>query len=186
MEEWKDIKGYEGLYQASTLGNVRSIDRTVIRYKPYRVCNQKGRTLTPIINKGTRKGTQPRQELRLSKEGRVRGHQVHRLVAFTFLGGTEDMEVNHKDGNPLNNRLDNLEIVTRAQNIRHAFENNLIATSFPVIKMDATTREVIAEFYSVSQAARTIPISQGSLRFHLEKRNGKAYKGYMWEYKLNP
>ena len=50
MEEWRDIKGYEGYYQASTLGRIRSVDRIVIRRKPFRVCNQKGRILTPIIN----------------------------------------------------------------------------------------------------------------------------------------
>ena len=187
MEIWKDIEGYEGYYQASSLGRIRSLDRIVERKqagdRAVRVCNQHGKILSLMVNKGTRKGVKPRYEIRLSKDGKVTGHQVHRLIALTFLDGAPELEVNHKDGDTLNNRVDNLELVSRLDNIRHAFENNLIKTSFAVVQIDPVTKEVIKEYYSVSQASRSIPISQGSLRFHLEKRNQDIYKGYIWKYK---
>ena len=186
MEIWKDIKDYEGIYQASTLGRIRSLDRIVIRKLPgktTRICNQKGKIINPIINKGTRKGVRPRYELRLSKNGITKGYQIHRLIALTFLTNNEQLEVNHKDGNSLNNKLDNLELITRLENIRHAFVTGLINTSHPIIKKDANTGEIISEYYSVSEGARSISMSQGSLRFHLSKHTTKPYKGYVWEYK---
>jgi hypothetical protein len=188
MEIWKDINGYEGFYQASNYGRIRSVDRIIIRKLPNkadRICKQSGKIIKPMINKGTRKGVKPRYELRLSKNGETKGYQVHRLIAITFYEFDETYEVNHKDGNPLNNHIDNLEVVPRIENIRHAFQNRLINTSFPVLKIDVDTKEVLAEYYSVSDAARTIPISQGSLRFHLEKYNEEPYKGFVWKYKYS-
>lgn len=189
MEIWKDIKGFEGFYQASNLGRIRSIDRIVYRSLPNgktRVCKQKGRIISQMINKGTRKGVKPRYELKLSMNGKTKSYQVHRLIAQTFLDNySEELEVNHIDGNSLNNNVDNLEMVTRLQNIRHAFENGLINTSFPVIKKDPKTKEIIAEYYSVSKAAQSIGVAQSSLRFRLRKGGEVFYKGFIFMYKEN-
>lgn len=165
MEIWKDIKGYEGIYQASTYGNVKSVDRICERVLPggkTRVCNQKGRILKPIINKGTRKGVLPRLQVQLSKDGKVKSIQLHRIIALTFLEGDETMEVNHKDGNPLNNHIDNLEFISKADNIRHAFENDLIKTGRKVIKTNLITGE-IEEFNSITKCSENIGISQTGL-----------------------
>lgn len=188
MEEiWKYIKGYEGYYQASNNGRIRSVDRTVVKKDPqfgYVKHYYKGRVLSLMINKGTRNGVKPRYQIRLSKDGIINSYQVHRLIAETFIGPIDGKEINHKNGDCLDNNIDNIEIVNRLDNIRHAFENKLINTSYSVLKLDPKTKDVIEEFYSVSQASRTIPISQGSLRFHLEKKDENLiYKGYCWKYK---
>lgn len=105
QEIWKDIPGYEGKYQASTLGNVRSVEREIIRSdgKKHRL---KSRVLRHSANSGY-----PHVNL----EGKT--HKVHSLVALTFLGNRpEKNDVRHKDGNKGNNRVDNLEYGTRSEN----------------------------------------------------------------------
>lgn len=165
MEIWKDIEGYEGIYQASTYGNVRSVDRICKRVLPggkTRICNQKGKVLKLMINKGTRKGVLPRYQVRLSKNGKTKGVQIHRIIAFTFLDGDKSLEVNHKDGNPLNNHIDNLELVNKTDNIRHAFEHDLIKTGKKVVKTNLITGEV-EEFNSITKCSQNIGISQTGL-----------------------
>ena len=119
MEVWKDIPGYEGRYQASTDGQIRSVDRTVYSKNWYTgkqfARRIKGRVLRPG---------------RYCKSGHlsvVLGHgavgsPVHQLVARTFLGLPQDnQEVRHKNGNPADNRLENLEYGTRTENILDVF-----------------------------------------------------------------
>lgn len=107
MEEiWKDIKGFEGLYQVSNLGRVKSLKKDIIM-KPSK--HREG-YLYYILRKQGRKT-----------------FKAHRLVAITFIPNPESKpEVNHKDGNKKNNSADNLEWLTRSENAIHAKENNLI------------------------------------------------------------
>lgn len=166
MEIWKDIKGYEGLYQVSNYGQVRSVERVCYRSLPsgtIRKCIQKGRIIKPIINPGSRKGVLPRYQVGLSKECKVKSKQVHRLVAETFLGCTDEQEVNHKDGNPLNNHIDNLECVSRNENIKHAFDNHLYSTSKIVLVFNRITKELIGEFRSITKASEFVGVSQTGL-----------------------
>lgn len=118
MEEiWKDIPNYEGIYQASTLGNIRSLGftheinnqwgSTCIRHK-------KGRVLKQHIN------TAGYYSVQLCKDGMTKRMMTHRLIAITFLLNPENKrEVNHKDSNRLNNNLNNLEWVTSKENTNH-------------------------------------------------------------------
>ena len=107
-EIWKDIKGYENKYQVSNLGNIRSIN--------YNNTN-KPKILKPYIrNKYL--------SVRLSKNGKERHVKVNRIVAETFIQRPE-LEVNHKDGNKLNNSVDNLEWCTRKENVQHAIRTGL-------------------------------------------------------------
>jgi HNH endonuclease/NUMOD4 motif len=98
---WRDIDGYAGLYQVSRYGEVRGLKR--------------GRLLKPAEDqRGYR-------TVNLYRDGQVKHHFVHRLVAAAFLGSIpEDMQVNHIDGDKSNNALPNLEIVTAEENKRHA------------------------------------------------------------------
>ena len=120
-EVWKDIPDYEGSYQVSNMGRVRSVDR-VVTYKNSRVQKHKGRVLKPcIINSGYE------QVGLFDDNGRI-GKSVHRLVLETFKPHVNmiDLQVNHIDGNKLNNHLTNLEWATGRDNILHAYDIGLI------------------------------------------------------------
>lgn len=120
MEEvWRDIPGYEGKYQASTEGRIRSLDRIVYSRNRYTgqsfARNIKGQILRPG---------------RFSKNGHVSvvlghgaiGSPVHQLIMRTFVGPPPaGQEVRHKNGDPTDNRLSNLEYGTRRQNILDVF-----------------------------------------------------------------
>ena len=121
-EVWKDIPNFGGSYQVSNMGRVRSVDR-VITYKDGRVGKYKGRVLKPYVNKST-----GYEHLRLSNDGKCNTKTVHRLVleAFKPHVNMSDLDVNHIDGNKLNNHLTNLEWLTRRDNILHAQDMGLI------------------------------------------------------------
>lgn len=111
-EMWKDIKGYEGIYQASNLGRIKSLNYNQQKYekilKPvkqktgYYLVNLKGNALL-----------------------------LHRVIANTFLENPNNFKtINHKDGNKANNSVDNLEWCSYSDNLKHAYKNKLkIATS---------------------------------------------------------
>ncbi|ANV88514.1 NUMOD4 motif-containing HNH endonuclease [Picosynechococcus sp. PCC 7117] len=120
-ERWKPIKDYEGFYEVSNLGKVRSVTRTVI--KAY-----KSGKRTPVIyqSKELSQATDRHgyQYVILHRERRGKRFDVHRLVAQAFIGDPPDPKavVHHKDGSRDNNRARNLEYVSHAQNIAHSFK----------------------------------------------------------------
>lgn len=113
-EIWKDIPGYEGKYQASNLGNIRSVDRPL-------VCSAQKHAEYTRMMKG-----RILRAARFCKGGHLsvvlghgkNGSPVHQLIALTFLGPCpEGMEVLHGNGNPTDNRINNLRYGTRTENI---------------------------------------------------------------------
>lgn len=112
MEEeiWKDIPGYEGLYQVSTLGRVKSLGRKIVRNNG-RVFTIKEKILKDRI------GSSKRPYVALFKDKKRKDIMVHILVALAFIGERpKNYQVLHKDGNILNNKLENLSYDTRQQN----------------------------------------------------------------------
>lgn len=106
-EIYKDIPGYEGRYQISNLGNVKSLIR-------------KGKFLSQSDN-----GRGYLKVRLFDNENKAKTWKVHRLVMLTFVGESE-MTVNHKNGVKSDNRLDNLEYLSNEQNIKQAYHNSLI------------------------------------------------------------
>ena len=142
-EIWRDIKGYEGLYQASNLGNIRSLDR-----KDGRGFNRKGFVMSPIPAKTGY------LNIHLSKQGKGKTFQIHRLVAEAFLPNPENLQIiNHKDENPQNNVVDNLEWCTYKYNsnygkMTHDFRSKIVsAEKHPRRKLDWETVEKIRKLY---------------------------------------
>lgn len=106
-ERWKPIPGYEGYYEISDLGRVKRTAPTKGTWV--------GRIITPT------KGSDGYQTIRLSKDTVKKTYSTHRIVAIVFLGGYKPgLQVNHKNGNKLDPRADNLEWVTPRQNVHHA------------------------------------------------------------------
>lgn len=113
--DFKIIPGYEGIYEINTDGIVRSLNRTVA-HKNNRVFKCKSRILT---NKLPRR--QRYYQVALYRSGKCKMHRTHRLLALTFIPRIPYKDVvNHIDGNPLNNQLQNLEWVTQGENNYHA------------------------------------------------------------------
>lgn len=116
-EIWKDIEGYEGLYQVSNMGRVRSLDREDAQ--GHRI---KGKVLVVSSNgKGYR-------QINLWQYGDVKHKFIHRLVAIAFLDNPNNLpEVNHKDENKANNSVSNLEWCTRLYNMTYGTRNKRVA-----------------------------------------------------------
>lgn len=126
METWKDVAGYEGMYQVSDEGRVRRL----VGYK----CKAT-RILKPV------KHTNGYLLVRLCKNGESKCTRIHRLVADAFIPNTENKgDVNHIDGNKTNNHVSNLEWATRSENLKHAHMSGLASTE-KAIKASADSRK---------------------------------------------
>lgn len=157
MENWKSVSGYEGFYEVSDLGNVKSCDRTVEVKKCERYRNgftkvQKGRLLKQWESRGYKHVT-------LHKDGNPVQFQVHRLVAKEFVVNDDPhlkIQVNHKDGNKGNNKSENLEWVTPRENTRHMCKvlgksgRKLTEEQAEAIRKDKRSSRKIAKDYGVS------------------------------------
>ena len=174
MEEiWKDIKNYEGIYQISNFGRVKNI--------------KKQKILKPLI-------TNKYCKVVLCKNGIVSNQLIHRLVAIHFLPNLHNFkEVNHKDENPLNNCLSNLEWCDRKYNINYGTANLRRSLKEKGIKkiVDYKKRQkkvlqydlegnFIKEWESISSASKCLKIHK-----IWEVCNNKRHKAgnYYWRYK---
>lgn len=120
LEEWKDIKDWEGFYMISNLGRVLSVGRKVTQGK--RKVTVKTKVLSPIINKKTDNYSEEVVYLASKDKGfRRKKYRVSRLVADAFIPKKKDKEqVNHIDCNPCNNNVSNLEWTNQKENMEHA------------------------------------------------------------------
>lgn len=118
-EIWKDIIGFEGLYQISNYGRVKSLDRVIIRksrWGGYDSALYLGRILKKAFYKNGY------AFVSLSSPIKIKQIMIHRLVAIHFINNPQNKnEVNHKDGLKANNQVDNLEWVTASENMKHSF-----------------------------------------------------------------
>ena len=164
MEVWKDIPGYEGIYEASTYGNIRTVEGKITHNKRCGTRRWKSRVL-----KG--RGNNPTTGKRVSlwKDGKCNDWLVARLIATTFLGTPpEGYTVNHKDGNRFNNNIDNLEWLSVADNIRHGFETGLYHSQK---RISVTDGETYYDFQSYAQLDRFLERHIG----YTSNRLGKDY-----------
>ena len=129
IERWKPVNGHEGIYEVSSHGRVRSVDRTV-NYSNGRVRHIKGRVRCATLD---RYGY---PIVDLWKQGKGQTRTVHSLVAEAFVGPRPDgMQVCHNDGDPTNNRVDNLRYGTHSDNmldrVRHGTDPDAIKKRCP-------------------------------------------------------
>ena len=173
-EIWKDIEGYEGLYQVSNLGRVKSLNYNRTK---------KEKILKPRSNKDGY------LRVVLYKEGKSKQYLVHRLVAQAFIPNPDNKpQVNHKDDNKTNNKVENLEWVTSKENANYGTRNKRSAKSRtndkkrskPIYGINVKTNEKI-EFPSTMEAERN-GFNHGNIVKCLKGRKN-SHKGYKWFYK---
>ena len=181
IEIWKDYKNYEGLYQASNLGRMRSLDRWVkSKSGSVRLC--KGKILKLCTDK------YGYLNVSLYKNNKVKTYLVHRIIAETFLPNTDNLPcVNHKDENPLNNVVSNLEWCTYSYNNSYGTRLERVRDkqingkkSKPVLQYDLEGN-FIREWPSTMECERNGYQNTGISHCCLGKL--KTYKGFIWEYK---
>lgn len=167
-EEWKDIEGYEGLYQVSNLGRVRSFKQ-----------NKSGHLLKYKSN------CWGYFQVGLSKNGKQKLFSVHRLVAEAFIPKVENKNiVNHIDCDKSNNHANNLEWCTQKENVRHSVKlrhyEHSGAENKPVI-MTEKQGAFENKFRSICEAARITGIPQQNIS---KCCNGKLRSagGYLWRF----
>lgn len=163
IEVWRDINGFEGLYQVSNLGRIRSLDREIV-YKNGKVHRYKGQTMKPNMTGRGYKEDEGYYGITLRNSGVRTPVSVHRVVAETFIPNPYNKEtVNHIDENKTNNRMDNLEWLTDYENNRYGTHDVRQAQSLinnpkiskPVISINVITGEV-KEYPSRKEAQRQI------------------------------
>lgn len=185
LEIWRDIKDYEGLYQFSSKGNLKRL----VGYG----CKTE-RTVKPFKNFGY-------LIVRLSKNGVVTKVRVNRLVAMTFpdlVDWTEDakgkpfeeLDVNHKDEDTLNNDVSNLMVCTRRENnvwgsrIKRVNEKLTNGKCSKQILQYTLDMVFIKEYPSISEASRQTGISKSSISKCCQGYSGYKSAGvYIWKYK---
>ena len=153
MEKWRDIPGYEGFYQVSDLGNIRSIRFNKIRnmkswdshgYRAVELCMNNNRYTVGI----------------------------HRLVALTFIPNPENKpEVNHKDRNKSNNNVENLEWVTQSENVAHAYRHGVEPR--PTHQDQPFQKEILdiienKKYFSIREASRQTGHKRDTIRRSLD------------------
>lgn len=177
VEVWKDVVGYEGIYEVSSKGRVKSVEGKITYTKRHgkRVWKER------VLKEKNPNGRDVR--VTLWSEGQHEDFLVHRLVGMAFIANPEGKPaINHKDGNPRNNHVDNLEWVTYEENQNHAFDNGLVNTNIKVA-LKCTTTNKSHTFRSMARGSEFLGRSPGYISGRLlkgkEKMNaidGKEYK----------
>ena len=170
IEEWKDIKGYEGLYQVSNLGRVKSL-----KFGKERILK------TGVDRYGY-------ISVNLYKNNKRKLCKVHRLVAEAFIPNLENKpEVNHLDEDKTNNMVSNLEWCTRNENVNHGTRNKRISKKLKVISKGTKIKAIdIAngewnEYCSIRECARQLGLAGSSINMCLKGKR-RHVGGYVFKY----
>lgn len=165
-EVWKDIVGFEGIYEVSNQGKVRRFDNQKIKAAPLNAYGY--------------------PQVSLYKNGKVYLRRVHRLVAMAFIPNPNNLPmINHKDEVPTNNNVDNLEWCDAKYNVNYGSgnEKRALSHSKPVLQY-SLSGDLIREWRSATEAARELGFPQSGINWCcLRKPKYNSCKGYLWKFK---
>lgn len=183
MEIWKDIPNYEGLYQVSNLGRIKSLKREANN----QYC--KDDTILKV-----RKHKNGYCFVALYKNGKSKEISIHRIVATSFLENSNNYpSINHINGNKEDNRIENLEWCSPSHNTKEAFRIGLMKPNYKVLKenskrlsigvlqIDKLTKKVIKEWDSMKEAEDTLKIKTHINEVISGRR--KSASGFLWRRK---
>lgn len=186
-EIWKDILGYEGIYQVSNMGRVKSLARQIRTGKTMSYQQLKERILktnNKVCNSGY-------ETVVLCKEGIQTTKTVHRLVAEAFIPNPDNMRcVNHRDENKRNNFVDNLEWCSQAYNVMYGslqkerikvLRNNSKKACKPVLQYSKEGK-FIREWSSAAEVERKLGYHSSDISMCC-KNKIKSSRGFIWRYK---
>lgn len=169
-EIWKDVKGYEGYYQVSNKGRVKSLNRISAQnhVMPEKILKQDVSVLGYC-------------QVTFYKDGKKKREKVHRLAAFMFLTNENNYpQINHKDENPSNNNVDNLEWCTQAYNNlyndRHKRIGKKMERAIYVIKDERKSL-----YDSGRKASKILGLTEASV-YRCLRGELNTHKGYTFEY----
>ena len=170
MEVWKDIPGFEGFYQVSNFGNVKSLPRLQADKNGLQKV-YKGKRIKPYV------ADHGYLAVHLMKNGERTKRRINRLVAEVFIPNQDNKpEVNHKNGIKTDNRAENLEWCTHQENIKHAYAAGLNPSSRKLT--DKQVEEIRALYKPHSRVLGTVALSKLYGVSHITIRNA-IYKGYL-------
>lgn len=178
-EIWKDIKGYENLYEISNHGRIRTHKNKTTWTERHGTRHWK----QIYLKEKNPKGRDCR--VALWKDGNVKDWLVHRLVAYAFIPNTDKAKdsINHIDGNPKNNHVENLEWCNHKENNNHAFDNGLMTTNNKTTLLKLSDNKTF-DFRSMGKASLFLGRNSGyisgilksSKRKEIKDKEGNLYK----------
>lgn len=171
-EEWKDIEGFEGYYQVSNMGRIKSVDRDVL-YSNGRIhhYNEKIRVLC--------KDKDGYQITTLNKDGKSYSRRVHQLVACAFLPNPDNLpSINHIDEDKTNNRVDNLEWCSVYYNNHYNDRYKRVKAHKKGIILFNVVTGAVKKMPSVTQTAKELNVGSGAITAATDKR-GKTIKSWL-------
>ena len=174
VAKWKPVVGYEGIYQVSDCGMVRSIDRRIInslghhRFYEGKMIKQRIRNGYPVVDLWNQ---------------RPKTHSVHRLVAQAFVPNPDNLpEVNHIDGNKSNRHYANLEWISRSGNAAHAYKTGIMKPSQMPMESNGNAKLTLAQVDEIRALSK-----QGMSSYKIAERYGvhaatvqRAVNGASW------
>ena len=172
-EEWRDVVGYEGRYQVSSMGRVKSLERKdclgrTVKERVLKPCDNGRGYLYISLSDGT---------------GENKRHYIHRLVGEAFVPNPlEKEDVNHKDENPSNNHASNLEWLTHKENLNYGMRNERVAkaNSKPVAQY-TKDGAFIKVWASAAEVKRQLGFNHSNI-IQVAKGNRKTACGFIWKY----
>ncbi len=179
QEVWKDVVGYEGYYQVSNLGRVKSLQTKAYSHaKKCAIPVMREKILKPFPD------TDKYLMIDLKKDGNRNCQKVHRLVAKAFITNPDNLpQVNHKDENKQNNCVDNLEWCTNQYNSTYGTAKQRMAQKQKkkVLQISATG-EIVNKWNSVNEATRDLGVSKNTIAlWALHGVKSRRYKNYTFK-----
>lgn len=182
MEIWKEVVGYEGIYEVSNMGRVKVLEKNIVSNLKHNTGYYK--KYEKILKQ--RKDINGYNKVGLTKDMKQKGMLIHRIVSIAFLSNPLNKRtVNHKNGIKTDNRVENLEWATYKENIQHYHDNNKINYyNQKKVHMYDINNNYIKTFNTIMEAEKETGVNHSGIVSVCSEKypNRKTAGGYKWKY----